>query len=140
MNSNSHDAWMNQKESEILLVVGPDKSGIQRALDMYFVLTGTDNTYENRDAWDLLYRQECHVIQLKDVSWLEAQQFAEPIRILHPEQCVTLSSGSSFIGNTSWKDQMEMFFGYPVYTPYGEKLKAERNQFAEANGIPMAWE
>ena len=133
--------FMDRIQPEITVHISPDANGIKAAAQEYFELTGTDNPFEHRELNEEIYRKHKTTLTLRDISLHEAQAFAEPIRIAHPDQCVSLSTpDGSWIGNTSWKDQMEMFFGYEVYTPYGERLKRERNEYAEAEGIPMAWE
>lgn len=137
-----YQTWMNTTQKEIILSISNDCNQ-RRAIDeQYFAVTGSDNPYDNLDYYRALEKEHRTEIVLKDMSWKEAQIFAEPIRIAHPDQCISLSSpdGSSFIANVSWNDQMKMFFGYEVFTAYGEKLKKEANEYAETNGIPMAWE
>lgn len=136
-----YQEFMDRIEPEVTITIGPDANGTKAIAQEYFELTGTDNPYEHRELHEELYRKHRISLTLRGVSLNEAQAFAEPLRIAHPDQCVSLSTpDGSWIGNTTWNDQMEMFFGYPVYTPYGEKLKRERNEYAEAEGIPMAWE
>lgn len=136
-----HDEFMNRVEPEIHIIIGPDSLAQKAAAQEYLETTGTDNPFEHRDLHDEIWSKYQTRITLRDISWNEANAFAEPLRIAHPDQNVSLyTKGGSWIGHTTWNDQMTMFFGYPVYTSYGEKLKAEANAHAEANGIPMAWE
>ncbi len=80
--------------------------------------------------------------ELNDVTFKQAQKFAEPIRIAHPDQCVSLynEEAGSFIGNTSWNDQVKMFWEYPVYTLEGKKVMQERSEDAKAQGLIASWE
>jgi hypothetical protein len=79
---------------------------------------------------------------LTNLTWKRAQEIVEPIRINRPDRCISLycSTGNSFIGNTSWNDQMKMFWEYPTYTPEGAKLAAERAAEAEMKGLVASWE
>lgn len=142
-NKADHDAFMDRRESQIKISVGLSPAERLVADREYLNQTGNDpvwSYYNDRETYEEIEKKYRTEIVLRDTTWLEAQVFAEPIRIAYPGQCVSLYGGNSFIGNTTWNDQMKMFFGYPVYTPYGEKLKAEANEYAEAEGIPMAWE
>jgi len=139
---NSHDNFMNTREEKIILSIGLDEYRRREVEDEYLDRSGSDNPYHDYDLYRKIEAAHRTEIVLRGMTWHEAQVFAEPIRIAHPDQNITLYNPdySSFIGNTTWNDQMKMFFGYPVFTPYGEKLKAEANLHAEINGIAMAWE
>lgn len=145
-NRAAHEAWLDRVEPEIELIVG--LSPLQRAAANreYEELTGRDSTtsyYDDRETLEAVERKHRTGITLRGISWREAQVFAEPIRIAHPEENVSLYTegpGGSWIGYTTWRDQMTMYFGYQVYTPYGEVLKAEAEAWAELEGIPGAWE
>tara|TARA_B100000497_G_scaffold111980_1_gene132472 strand:- start:389 stop:889 length:501 start_codon:yes stop_codon:yes gene_type:complete len=62
----------------------------------------------------------------------EAETWAEPLRRSHPDRNVNIvwhpagHEQRSFIGYTSWNDQMEMYPEYPVFTQPGhdERVKA----------------
>jgi hypothetical protein len=145
-NKAAHEKWMNTVEAEIELIVGLSPAERQVSDREYLKLTGNDpvwSYYNDRETYEEIENKYRTKITLRDISWREAQVFAEPIRIAHPDQNVSLYTKGpkgSWIGYTTWSDQMEMFFGYDVFTPYGAKLKRERNEYAEAEGIPMAWE
>jgi hypothetical protein len=145
-NKAAHETWMNTVEAEIELIIGLSPAERQAANREYEELTGNDpveSYYSDRETYEAIEKKHRTGITLRNMSWREAQVFAEPIRIAHPDQNVSLYTKGpkgSWIGYTTWNDQMEMFFGYEVYTPYGEVLKRERNEYAEAEGIPMAWE
>jgi hypothetical protein len=75
------------------------------------------------------------------VTLEEAEIWAEPIRISHPDQCVTISYGEgSFIGYTSWTDQMEMFWEYPVYTEIGLLAQTWRRRIAKDKELIASYE
>ena len=64
--------------------------------------------------------------RLETCSEKEAETWAEPIRIAFPDCHVNIEwAGGSFICYTTWEDQMKEFIGYRVFTPMGERLKAE---------------
>lgn len=135
------DEFMNRVEPEIHIIIGLDELARKVAEAEYLEATGTDNPFEHRDLHDEISSKYQTRITLREISWREAEAFVEPLRIAHPDQNVSLYTKSgSWIGHTTWNDQMKMFFGYPVYTGYGEKLKAERLAQAEADGTQMAWE
>jgi len=107
----------------------------------YQVRTGTDNTYDHPEIWNELVKRRRVDLVLENVSFDEAQAFAEPIRIAHPDQNVNIYDGNgSFIGNTSWNDQMKMFWEYPVYTEYGNFLRDNRIAEAKTLGTVASWE
>jgi hypothetical protein len=143
MATNTHDEFMDRREEEIKLVLSLSPAERLLADRDYLKQTGNDpvwSYFNDRETYNEIEKKYRTEVVLRDTTWREAQVFAEPIRIAHPDRNVTLYGGGSFIGNTTWNDQMKMFFGYEVYTPYGEKLKQEANEYAEAEGIPMAWE
>ena len=145
-NKAAHEAFLDSVEAEIELIVGLSPAERQVADREYLKLTGNDpvwSYYNDRETYEKIENKYRTKLTLRNMSWREAHIFTEPIRIAHPDQNVSLYTRGpkgSWIGYTTWNDQMKMFFGYEVYTPYGEKLKAEANEYAEAEGIPMAWE
>jgi hypothetical protein len=145
-NKAAHEAFLDQVEAEIELIIGLSPAERQAANREYEELTGKDpveSYYSDRETYEAIEKKHRTGITLRNMSWREAHIFTEPIRIAHPDQNVSLytrGEKGSWIGYTTWNDQMKMFFGYEVYTPYGEVLKREANEYAEAEGIPMAWE
>jgi isocitrate lyase len=134
---------MNKKHSEVKITVSP--SSIERKLirDEYQSKTGSDNFIrKNREVYDEIYNRFLKEISLEDVSLNEAQAFAESIRIAYPDQCISLAYGklpnSGFIGNTTWNDQLRMFFEYETYTPIGKRIMEKRKAEANAQGIEAA--
>jgi len=111
MANSEYQSWMNKKQDEVTVHIS------------------------------LLESEDGKKIILNNVSLNEAQEFAEPIRIMYPERCVTLyTRNGSVIGNTSWNDQMEMFWEYPVFTAVGETLKQERVAEAKSKNLIASWE
>jgi hypothetical protein len=107
----------------------------------YLARTGTENTYEHNEVWSELVKRRRVDLVLENVSFEEAQAFAEPIRIAHPDQHVNIYDGNgNWIGNTTWNDQMQMFWEYPVFTEYGNFLRDNRIAEATALGIIASWE
>jgi hypothetical protein len=132
---------MHTKIESILISISPNENGIQSMQRKYKEITGTDDSFFDRDLHLELYRENCQRITLENVSMHEAQIFAEPLRIANPDQCVSLyGSDSHFIGNTSWNDQMKMFFEYPTYTEYGTYLANKRQEEAKKLNIKASWE
>jgi hypothetical protein len=133
--------WMNEKQSEVIVSISPSPLECKIINDEYKRLTGSDNYYEDRELHDSLYNRYRKEIILENVSLNEAQAFVEPIRIANPDQCVSLYTGkNSFIGNTTWNDQLQMFFEYPTYTEVGKKIMAKRKTEANSQGVIAAWE
>jgi len=107
----------------------------------YLTRTGTDNTYEFPEIWRELVKRRTVSLVLENVSFDEAEAFAEPIRIAHPDQHVNIyDEVGNFIANTTWNDQMQMFWEYPVYTEYGIFLRDIRIAEAKALGKTASWE
>jgi hypothetical protein len=133
--------WMNEKQSEVKIAISPSALECQFINAEYERLTGSTNYYDHPEKHDEIYKRFRKEITLQDVTLTEAQAFAEPIRIANPDQCVSLYTGkNSFIGNTSWNDQLEMFFEYPTYTEIGKQIMEKRKSEAEAMGIKSSWE
>jgi len=133
--------WMNTKQSEVKVSISPSPLECRAINDEYKRLTGSDNYYDDRDLHDSLYNKHRKEIILENVSLKEAQAFAEPIRIANPDQCVSLYTGkNSFIGNTTWNDQLQMFFEYETYTPIGRRIMKQRKAEANAQGVIASWE
>ena len=138
---NDYAKWMNQKQSEVRIHISPSAFETQFINEEYKRKTGTDNYYDFPEIHDSIRERFRRVITLQDITLNEAQAFAEPIRIAHPDQCVSLYAGeNSFIGNTTWNDQLEMFFEYPTYTEIGKEIMTKRKAEAEAQGVKASWE
>ena len=139
--SQEYQNWMNTIQESVTISLSPSTEKWQLARAEYEALTGTDDMYEHIDIWKGIigkyYTEQVH----KGISLKRAQEIAEPIRIAHPDECVSIySSDKSFIGNTSWNDQMKMFWEYETYTPEGAALAAARKAEAEKLGLKAAWE
>lgn len=133
---------MNSIQKQVKVVLSPSKEQFAQIRAEYFAQTGSSNYYDNRELFDSMVEAARTTWELNDVTFKQAQVFAEPIRIAHPDQCVSLynEEAGSFIGNTSWNDQVKMFWEYPVYTLEGEKVMQERSEDAKAQGLIVAWE
>jgi len=137
----SYTEFMNRKIETIKLTLSPSEEVYDKIRKTYFEKTGSDNYYDHREIWDSIYKEHQFSLELKNSSFKEAQVFAEPIRISHPDQCVSLyGSDNSFIGNTSWADQLKMFFEYETYTEVGKSIMEKRKAEAEAAGEVASWE
>lgn len=136
-----YNKWMNQKFSRVQISVSPSQAEYDAINREYLETTGSDNYYDFPEKHDEIRKRYNRIVVLNNVSLTEAQAFAEPIRIANPDQCVNISTeGNSFIGNTSWNDQLEMFFEYPTYTEIGKQIMAKRKAEANAMGINASWE
>jgi hypothetical protein len=136
-----YNKWMNTKQTEVKIAISPSAIECKLINDEYERVTGSTNYYDHPETHDTIRDRYRKVITLADVSLNEAQAFAEPIRIANPDQCVSLYTGqNSFIGNTTWNDQLEMFFEYPTYTEIGKQIMAKRKEEAEAMGVMASWE
>lgn len=133
---------MNSIQKQVKVVLSPSKEQYAQISAEYFAQTGSNNYYDNRELFDKIVESVRTTWELNDVTFDEAQKFAEPIRIAHPDQCVSLynEEAGSFIGNTSWNDQVKMFWEYPVYTLEGKKVMQERSEDAKAQGLVASWE
>lgn len=119
----------------------PSKDTMIHVRRDYQNITGTDNTYEFPDLWRDLYVIACSEHTYEGITLEEAQALAEPIRIAQPDRHVNIyTTKGDFIGNTTWNDQMKMFWEYPVYTPEGERLRDERMAEAAVKGLIASWE
>jgi len=133
--------WMNQKQSEVRITISPSPLEYAAIMKEYSLLTGSTNYYDNPDLYNEISNRTRKEIILENVSLNEAQAFAEPIRIAFPDQCVSIHAGeNSFIGNTSWNDQLKMFFEYPTFTEIGKTIMENRKAEANAMGIQASWE
>lgn len=137
----AHEEFNTRKMEALTVSLTPSPSAYAEIRREYLTLTGTDNTYEHGDVWTELVKRRRVDLVLERVSFDEAEAFAEPLRIAHPDQNVNIYDGEgSFIGYTTWNDQMQMFWEYPVHTEYGDYLRGGRIREATALGITASWE
>ena len=132
--------WMNKVQETVIIQLSPTTEQYQLALAEYEALTGTDNPYEHRTIYNDIVRTYWTEWVHNGISLKQAQAIAEPIRIAHPDQNVNICAGKSFIGNTSWNDQLKMFFEYETYTEEGAAIMFARQKEAAQLGIKAAWE
>ena len=138
--NNDYQAWMTKKFKTATVIISPSNLEWKTIREEYENRTGSTNPYDFPEIHEEIRGKYRHEIILKNVSLTEAQEFAEPIRIANPEQCVSISAEKSYIGNTSWNDQMKMFWEYPVYTKIGEQLKQARVSEAKEKNLIASWE
>lgn len=133
---------MNTIQKQVRVVLSPSHLQYVQIRAKYFATTGSDSIYENRELWDSLVKASQTEWEFNDITFTQAQSFAEPIRIAHPDQCVSLynEDNGSFIGNTSWNDQVKMFWEYPVYTEEGAAIMSMRQLEASEKNLIAAWE
>ena len=111
MSNSEYMKWMNTVQSVVRVRLSPSHEEYANARAEYEALTGTADTYEHNDIWNNIIDKYGKLWVLENISLLDAQKFAEPIRIANPNECVSLyTDDKSFIGNTSWADQMKHFF------------------------------
>jgi hypothetical protein len=130
-----------KKLSEVKIVLSPSAGEYKVIRDRYEEVYGTTDTYAHPEAWERISNQYKKTVVLANVSMKEAEAFAEPIRIMCPDQHVNLyGSDGSLIGNVTWNDQLKMFWGYPTYTEIGKAIMAKRTEEQAALGIQPSWE
>ena len=133
--------WMNRKQLEVKITISPSALEYAEIIKEYTLLTGSTNYYDNPDLYEQISNSIRKEILLENVSLNEAQAFVEPIRIAFPDQCVSLHAGeNSFVGNTTWNDQLKMFFEYETFTNIGKTIMENRKIEANAQGIQASWE
>jgi hypothetical protein len=133
---------MNSIQKQVRISLSPSQEQYAQIRAEYLVKTGSDNYYDFPDIFDQMVKDVRQEWTLENVTFNAAQAFAEPIRIANPDQCVTLYNDKtgSFIGNTTWNDQIKMFWEYPVYTELGAEIMLMRQTEAADQGLIAAWE
>jgi len=133
---------MNSIQKQVRISLSPSQEQYAQIRAEYLVKTGSDNYYDFPDIFDQMVQDVRQEWTLENVTFTQAQAFAEPIRIANPNQCVTLynDKNGSFIGNTTWNDQIKMFWEYPVYTEQGAEIMLMRQTEAADQGLIAAWE
>lgn len=128
---------MNKEvKNEIKVCISPNKEEMAMIRSQFEAATGSTDYYEDRSLFDALYRIKSHRFNLNDMTMDEANEKVELLRILLPEQNVTLyANDGDFIGHTTWNDQMKMFFEYPTYTPLGTMIAKARQIVAKKEGV-----
>ena len=133
MNS-EYNNWMNTVQNEVIISLSPSK---EKMAELELII----NPSEDWDGFEALYKKAYIETVHNNITLREAQTIAEPIRIAHPDQCVSIYCGKNgFIGNTSWNDQLEMFFEYETYTPEGGAIMKARQEEAARLGQVASWE
>lgn len=131
--NNEYNNWMNSIQSEVLIKLSPSEAKVREIMSK----VDPKSDYE---LWRSMIDAAYTVYPYKNISLLEAQKIAEPIRIANPSQHVSIYAGKSFIGNTTWNDQMKMFWEYPTFTEEGAKLAGERKAECDLLGKVASWE
>jgi len=133
---------MNSIQKQVRISLSPSQEQYAQIRAEYLVKTGSDNYYDFPDIFDQMVKDVRQEWTLENVTFTQAQAFAEPIRIANPDQCVTLynDKNGSFIGNTTWNDQIKMFWEYPVYTEQGAEIMLMRQTEAADQGLIASWE
>lgn len=133
---------MNSIQKQVRISLSPSQEQYVQIRAEYLKKTGSDNYYDFPDIFDQMVEDVRQEWTLENVTFNQAQAFAEPIRIANPDQCVSLYNDKtgSFIGNTTWNDQIKMFWEYPVYTEQGAEIMLMRQTEAADQGLIAAWE
>lgn len=139
----TYQETLNEKRDEVIIVISPSKEDYVNINKDYQkeIESISDNLLDDREVYDQIRKRYLKEIRLREISLREAQEFAEPLRISFPDQCVSLYSGkNTCIGNTSWNDQVKMFFQYPTYTELGKRIIDKRKEEAKEQGILASYE
>jgi len=139
--SKSYQKFQNDIRKTLTVTMSPSTPEAQAARAEYEALTGTDNTYTHSDIWDRIYSSYQKQWVYENMSLKQVQAIAEPLRIANPDQCVSIHTDDKcFIGNTTWNDQMKMFWEYETYTPQGAAIAKARKTVCDAEGKIAAWD
>ena len=135
--------FMDRVRDEVIIQYSPAmEKTVSDALQAQAKLMAT----EDKGQWEWyneMYKSLVVQVVLKDISFRQAQTIAEPWRMANPKGFANIweEASNSFIGNTNWHDQMEMFWGYETFTPEGAAAAFARNEEAMAEGIiGPSWE
>lgn len=133
---------MNSIQKQVRISLSPSQEQYVQIRAEYLKKTGSDNYYDFPEIFDQMVKDVRQEWTLENVTFNQAQAFAEPIRITNPDQCVTLynDKNGSFIGNTTWNDQIKMFWEYPVYTEQGAEIMLMRQTEAADQNLVASWE
>jgi len=136
----AHEDFNTRNNEALTVSLSPSPLTYAEIRREYLTRTGTEDTYEFPEIWKELIKRRTVSLVLENVSFDEASAFAEPLRIAHPDQHVNnYDEVGSFIGNTTWNDQMKMFWEYEVYTEYGNYLRNQRIAEAKELGLIASW-
>ena len=133
---------MKSIQKQVKVVLSPSKEQYAQIRAEFEAQTGSTSFYDNRELWESLEQSHRTVWELNDITFKQAQAFAEPIRIAHPDQNVSLynEDAGSYIGNVTWNDQLKMFWEYPTYTKEGAEIMSVRQTSAKEEGLIASWE
>jgi len=135
--------FMDRIRKEVIITYSPElRREVSQAIDAQAEILAT----EDKGKWEWvrdLYDSMKIEVPMKGISFRQAQAIAEPWRMANPKGFANIieKESNSFIGNTTWEDQMDMFWGYETFTPEGEAAAFARNEEAKALGIiGPSWE
>ncbi len=141
MNQKELNTYMNKKRPFLEIILSPSDEVMKSIREQYEFIAMTDDTYEDQDLWDKLYKAGCTITRHENITMNEIQMIAEPIRIDNPEQNVSITDhNGNYIGHTTWNDQIKYFFEYPVYTQRGLAIVTARQMEAIEQGVVASWE
>ena len=143
---NHQSEFMDKIRKEVIINYSP-----QLSKDIYDAIRTkaeemAERAGEERGTFEIisdLHRELDVNVKLPNCSFRQAQVIAEPWRMDNPTSFANIKDENSncWIGNVTWGDQMEMFWGYETYTEAGHAASFARNEEAKAKGINgPSWE
>ncbi len=145
-NYNNQSEFLDKIRKEVIIDYSP-----QLSKDIYDAIRTkaeeiAGEAGEERGTFEIIsdLHRELHVnVKLTNSSFRQALTIAEPWRMDNPRAFANIQdpNENSWIGNVTWEDQMEMFWGYETYTEAGHAASFARNEEAKAKGINgPSWE
>lgn len=130
----THTVHTSAPKFTFTIALSPERAAYDQIHAQLHKEFGADyNRYDEEPArrFDELYAQAQFKVQFHGTVE-EAETWAEPLRRSHPDRNVNINwhpaghESGSFIGYTTWNDQMEMYPEYPVFTQPGheDRVKA----------------
>lgn len=140
---NTSNNYFDQKQKTLIATLSVPQPEAAKIVASVIAKNGGNAWDEdNSKEIDVLYEQAQKTMTFTDMSFNEVQVMIEHIRIANPNEGMSIHNldRSSFIGNVTWADQMEMFWEYETFTPEGAKLAAQRKAEQDAKGELASWE
>jgi len=135
--------YFDQKQTTLITTLSVSQPEAAKIVSSVIAKNGGKVWDENNaKEIDILYARASKTMTFNDMSFNEVQAMIEHIRIANPNEGMSIHNldRSSFIGNVTWADQMEMFWEYPTYTPEGARLASLRKAEQDAKGVMSSCE
>ena len=135
--------YFDQKQTTLIATLSVPQQEAAKIVSSVIAKNGGNAWDEdNAKEIDILYTRAQKTMTFNDMSFNEVQAMIEHIRIANPNEGMSIHNldRSSFIGNVTWSDQMEMFWEYPTFTPEGKEIAERRQAEQDAKGILASWE